>query len=75
MYEAILEDLELAFPGKALITAQEVCEYLGCDMTVVYNWNKRSSPNRRPPSISVGKELRFQKRLFARWLAAEQGRN
>jgi hypothetical protein len=75
MFEALLEDLESVFPGKNLLSAQDICQYLGCDMAVVYNWNKRQNPARRPPSLQVGKELRFQKRLFARWLAAEQGRN
>jgi len=74
MYEAILEDLESAFPTKMVLTAQEICTYLGCEMAVLYNWNKRSNPSRRPPTIKVGKELRYQRRAFARWLVEEQGR-
>jgi hypothetical protein len=75
MYEALLEDLEATFPGKLLLTSQDICQYLGCDMAVVYNWNKRTTPERRPPALQVGKELRFQKKLFARWLAKEQSRS
>jgi len=75
MVEALLQDLESTFPGKSFLTAQEICQYLGCEMAVVYNWNKRSNPAKRPPALQVGKSLRYQKQLFAQWLAAEQGRN
>ena len=72
MYELLIQDLESAFPGKAFISAEEVCRFLGCEIKVVYNWNKRNDPRKRPPSLIVGKQLRFQKRLLARWLADEQ---
>lgn len=71
IYEMLLEDLELSFPGKAFITGQEVCRFLGCEMTVVYNWNKRRDPKRRPPSLSIGKEMKFPKRPLAKFLAEE----
>ena len=74
MFETLFEELEGMYPGKSLITAEEVCRFLSCEITVVYNWNKRCNVKRRPPSISVGKELRYSKKLLAKWLAEEQSR-
>jgi len=33
---------------------------------------KRSDPKKRPPKLIVGKEVRFPKREFMRWLVQEQ---
>lgn len=70
--ELVFRDLDAMFPNQAFVAAEDICRFLGCDIAVVYNWNKRSDPRRRPPTMTIGKELRFQKRLFAKWLADEQ---
>jgi hypothetical protein len=72
MAASLIQDLEAAFPGRPLLTLEEICQFLGCETEVVYNWNKRSNPKRRPPCLTVGRQLRFQKRLLAHWLAREQ---
>ena len=74
MFEVILEDLENQFPGRSFLSVQDVCQYLGCDETVVYNWNKRQNLARRPVALTIGKHLKFQKKLFAQWLSKEQSR-
>lgn len=72
MVEALIEELERSFPGKAVLTVSDVCQFLGCSEKVIYNWTKRSDSRRRPPRIIVGKEIRFPKRPFINWLATEQ---
>jgi hypothetical protein len=72
LYQAMLEDLNATFPDRQLLNLTEVCKFLNCGPEVVYNWNKRADPKRRPPALTVGKQLRFQKRLLAKWLAEEQ---
>ena len=70
----LFQELESAFPRQAFLSVQAICEFLGCEMQVVYNWNKRADRSKRPPVLQVGKQLRFNKRSFARWLASEQSR-
>jgi NADPH-dependent ferric siderophore reductase len=72
MMEVFLEELDRQFPNRTFVTVQEIADFLTCETVVIYNWNKRNDPKRRPPAISVGRELRFPKRLFAKWLAEEQ---
>ena len=72
MTEALLEDLEKAFPGKSLLTVSDICQFLGCSQKVVYNWMKRSDPGRRPPRLKVGQEIKFPRLAFVQWLAKEQ---
>jgi hypothetical protein len=72
MFELILEELDLQFPRQNFLSLQDICRYMGVSESVVYNWNKRRDAKRRPPCLTVGRELRFQKRLFAKFLEAEQ---
>lgn len=74
MSEDMVEEIGKVFPEKALLTIEDICKSLECDMQTVYNWNKRQSPKRRPPRILVGKAIRFPKRLFVLWFLQEQGR-
>jgi NADPH-dependent ferric siderophore reductase len=69
----LLEEAEEQFPKKSVLTMEDIASYLECDPKIIYNWTRRSDPSRRPPKIIVGKQLRFPKRDFFRWLAAEQG--
>ena len=72
MYEALMEGAELAFPKKAVLTVEEVAQILDCNPKIIYNWTRRSDPKRRPPKLMIGKEIRFPKREFFRWLAEDQ---
>lgn len=72
MFETLLEGAEQAFPKKTLLTIDEIAQFLDCEPDVVYNWTRRSDPARRPPKIIVGKEVRFPKKDFFRWLANDQ---
>lgn len=73
MMEFLLQELEKQYPNRAFITAKELADFLACDIKVIYNWNKRTNPKRRPPYLSVGKEVRFPKRELVKWLSIEQG--
>lgn len=73
MTESIFEDLDQNLRQKAMLTVSDIAKILDCPEVVVYNWNKRPEKDRRPPSLRVGKELRFPKREFFRWLAKENG--
>jgi predicted DNA-binding transcriptional regulator AlpA len=64
---------EEIFPKKAFLTLADVTEVLQCEEQVIYNWSKRADPRKRPPRIIVGREIRFPKKEFAKWLAHEQG--
>jgi excisionase family DNA binding protein len=72
MGDSILEELNEIFKGQAFLTVENIATLLNCPEQVIYNWTKRSDPKRRPPRIIVGKSIRFPKRDFAKWLAAEQ---
>ena len=74
MTDTLLQEIEELFKGKPFLTIEDVTQLLTCDEEVVYNWTKRSDPKRRPPRIIVGKDLRFPKREFIKWLAEDQGR-
>jgi predicted DNA-binding transcriptional regulator AlpA len=73
VFEALLEEVNRLYPAKGLLTLDEVCNFLECERQVVYNWSKRSEPKKRPPRILVGREVRFPKKDFVKWLALEQG--
>lgn len=73
MTEGMLQIFDELFPKKAFLTVEDVMSVLQCGDHVVYNWSKRSDPRKRPPRIIVGKEIRFPKKEFAKWLAVEQG--
>jgi excisionase family DNA binding protein len=73
MFETLFEEVNRLYPEKGLLTLQEVCNFLECEPQTIYNWTKRSEPKRRPPKIAVGREVRFPKKEFVRWLAQEQG--
>lgn len=72
MFEPLMEAAEAAFPRKAFLTIDDVCEFLACSRPIVYNWIKRSDPSKRPPRLLIGNEPRFPKRPFIEWLAKEQ---
>jgi hypothetical protein len=74
MSELILMADEV-FPRKAVLTLQEVADFLQCEPRIIQNWTRRADAKRRPPRITVGKELRFPKREFLSWLAQDQGLN
>ncbi|MGK5084893.1 helix-turn-helix domain-containing protein [Bdellovibrionota bacterium FG-1] len=73
MEELIEKELNQTYPDKAFLTIQEVAELMRCSPEIVYNWTKRADAARRPPKLSVGKEIRFPKVPFAHWLAQETG--
>lgn len=73
MMDTLLEDAERMFPQKSVLTVDEIAKFLECDPVTIYNWVRRSDRARRPPKIMVGKEIRFPKRDFFKWLAHEQG--
>lgn len=73
MEEALILEFESRFAGKVFLTLTDLTQLLECSEKVIYNWTKRADASRRPPRIVVGKSIRFPKREFARWLAAEQG--
>ena len=68
----LMQEIDALFPGKIFLTLEDVANLLSCSPKVIYNWTKRSNPIRRPPRLLVGKELRFPKREFVRWLSEEQ---
>ena len=69
---SILSEVEELFKGKVFLSVDDIAVLLGCDPQIVHNWTKRPDPRKRPPRILVGKELRFPRRDFVRWLLAEQ---
>lgn len=73
MDSSLIEYADHLFPKKAVLTVQEVAQFLDCNPDIIYNWIKRSDPAKRPPKLIVGKEVRFPKREFLRWLVQEQG--
>ena len=75
MDEALTQVFEQAFEGKHFLSAIEIAEFLNCSPKVIYNWMKRSDPNRRPPRFRFGQETRFPKKEFVKWLVEEQGRD
>ena len=72
MLETIMNECDEVFKGKLFLTVEDIMGLLGCDEKTIYNWTKRSNPNRRPPRIIVGKELRFPKKPFLKWLVDDQ---
>lgn len=74
MFEELLEEIERRFPQKVFISIEEAAQFLDCEVIVLYNWNKRTNLKRRPPRIPVGKEIRYPKKEFVKWLANEQSR-
>jgi predicted DNA-binding transcriptional regulator AlpA len=72
MIESIMEEVNVMFAGKAFLRTEDVMKLLECSEQVVYNWIKRHDARKRPPRIVVGKEIRFPKREFVKWLAEEQ---
>ena len=74
MYQSLLESADLRFPNKAVLTAEEIAQILECEAQIIYNWVRRSDRSRRPPRLIVGKDVRFPKRDFFKWLAEDQER-
>lgn len=72
MFETLSQELDRQFAQEAFLTLDEVAKFLKCSEQVIYNWTRRSDPKRRPPRLIVGKEIRFPKREFAKWLAEVQ---
>lgn len=74
LVQSLLEEADRAFPKKAVLSPEDIAQLLDCEEKIIYNWMKRSDPTRRPPKLSVGKDVRFPKREFFLWLAEDQGR-
>jgi len=72
MTDTLTQEIDEIFKGKPFLTLGDVSQLLGCDVQIVHNWTRRSDPRKRPPRIMVGKELRFPRREFVRWLVTEQ---
>ena len=72
MFEHIQDEFDKAYPKKVFLTLSEVAELLACEPKVVYNWTRRPQAERRPPALMVGKEIRFPKNAFLKWLCEEQ---
>ncbi len=72
MDDSFIEYADQMFPKKAVLTMEEVAQFLDCEISIIVNWVKRSDPRKRPPKLIVGKEVRFPKREFMRWLVQEQ---
>lgn len=70
--ETLLKEMEELFRGKLFLTVEDITALLSCDAHTVYNWTKRADPQRRPPRIFVGRELRFPRKPFLHWLVSEQ---
>ena len=73
MLDSIIEELSEKYKEKSFLSLGDVCDLLGCERNAVYNWTKRADPQRRPPRILVGREIRFPKKEFLKWLCREQG--
>lgn len=67
--------LDESLPKKSFLSIADICESLTCEESVVYNWNKRSDPARRPRRVKVGKEVRYPRTEFIVFLVKEQGRS
>jgi predicted DNA-binding transcriptional regulator AlpA len=73
LFSALFSEMNELYKEKLFLTMEDVTSLLSCSKTVVYNWAKRMDPKKRPPRIIVGKEVRFPKREFLKWLMDEQG--
>jgi hypothetical protein len=68
----IMKDFERFCLNKAVLTVEDVAKLLECDPKVIHNWAKRSDPNKRPPRLIIGKEVRFPTKAFCAWLSKTQ---
>jgi hypothetical protein len=71
MIAEVVADLEERFRNKIFLTLADITSVFECSEEVVYNWNKRHDPKRRPPKVPIGRDFRFPKRPFLQWLARE----
>lgn len=69
MFESIMKDVEAAFPGKLMLTLDDVARLLDCPREFVYKLTRRADPSKRPPMVHNGRLIRFPKRPFVEWLA------
>ncbi len=69
MFESLMQDVEARFPGKIVLTMDDVAALLECPREFVYNLTRRDDPKMRPPMIHSGRLIRFPKRPFVQWLA------
>ena len=51
---------------------KEIADFFECSESIVYNWIRRPEKKKRPPRFTLGKEIRFPKEEFVKWLAMEQ---
>ena len=72
--DALLRIARERFPDKQLIGTSELAEIFECDIKVVQNWLRRSTPDRRPPRIKLGHEFRFPRDEVVRWVIETQSR-
>lgn len=72
--ETLLKDLELATKDKPLLSTEDIATLLGCSVKVIYNWTRRIDPERRPPRVVIGRQVKFPRTEFFRWLVKEQNR-
>ena len=69
--DSLMQVADQMFPNKAFLSIEEVAKFLSCSEKIIYNWNKRPDPRRRPPRLSVGKSIRFPKKDLMQWLSKE----
>lgn len=72
LFESLIQEVESRFPKKIFLTLEEVVQILDCSKDTVERWAKRSDPAKRPPRVLVGREVRFPKREFVKWLTSQQ---
>lgn len=52
-------------PGNALMSPQQLADYLGVPVATVYRWRHESTG---PRGIKVGKHVRYRRRDVESWL-------
>ena len=72
MYESLLDEANRLFPNKGVLSIEEIAQVLDCETVVIYNWTRRSNPDRRPPRLLIGRGFRFTKKEFFKWLSEIQ---
>ena len=70
LYEALLQDINSRFPEKAILSLEDIAEFLDCPRKSVYQWTKRPDAQKRLPALVAGKTIRVPKTALVQWLAA-----
>ena len=72
LVDSMVKDMNREFSEKAILSVDDLAKFFACPKGVIYNWNRRVDVNRRPPKVTFGKEVRYQKRALALWMVMEQ---